>query len=48
MYVYLSNLHTLWKLKSSYKDEALDPIFGNSPQTSIVDACSGVGLSLYW
>ena len=30
MYVYLTNLHTLWKLKSSYKDGALDPIFGNS------------------
>ena len=28
MYVYLTNLHTLWKLKSSYKDGALDPIFG--------------------
>jgi len=29
MYVYLTNLHTLWKLKSSYKDGAFDPIFGN-------------------
>jgi hypothetical protein len=28
MYVYLTNLHTLWKLKSSYKDGAFDPIFG--------------------
>ena len=28
MYVYLTNLYTLWKLKSSYKDGALEPILG--------------------
>ena len=37
MYVYLTNLHTLWKLKSSYKDGAFDPIFGKKCKTDLAD-----------
>jgi putative transposase len=42
MYVYLTNLHTLWKLKSSYKDGALDPIFGKKGYPQFQKDCRWV------